>query len=151
MPQKDENSIAVKNLKISIYYVFLISGFAPSIFLLMMTLIFIPGLLMSFELSLEWFALISSCLFGIGGFIGFLRLFNKEANQNSILNILLLLSGVAGSIIFMTVTVGMKRALEWTIKFEEPDEWFLFTWPIIVALTFAIIISIKRFKRVRFD
>lgn len=148
MPQKDGNSIAVQNLKIGLYYIFLISGFAPSICLLMLTLVVTPNLLMGFEFSLIWFTMTSSCLLGVGGFVGFLRLFNRESNQNSILTILLLFSGVAGSLIFMIVTGG-RRALEWVIKFEEPDEWFIFTWPVIVALTFAIILSIKQFKMAR--
>ena len=105
-----------------------------------MTILILPNLISNFEFDFEYVLILLSCVFGISGFIGLLTLFNINKIVNHILTIILLTSGMLGSVIFISTTGGQK-AWKWILTFEEPDEWFIFMWPNIVALVFTIILA----------
>ena len=133
-------------MKATLYYLFLLSGLIPSTILLFLTLSILPSLLIGFQFQKEELLVLLSCLLGICGFIGLIRLISRKTMKRYILTIILLSLGIIGSMSFLIMTGG-QEALEWLLNFEEPDEWFLFAWPDIVALIFIIGLSRKQFRK----
>jgi len=135
-------------MKTTLYYIFLYSGLLPAFYLLILTLFFLPSLLKDiiYHHEIGVAPILFSCLLGICGFIGLIRLIRRKAKQSHSLTITLLSLGITGAVLFLIVTGG-REALEWVISFEEPDEWFVFVWPNIVALTFAIALSFKKLRK----
>ena len=135
-------------MKTILYYIFLFSGLLPALYLLILTLFFLPGLLKDFIYYHEngVAPILFSCLLGICGFIGLISLIGRKAKQSYSLTITLLSLGIIGAIIFLIITGG-REALEWVLSFEEPDEWFVFVWPNIVSLTFAITLSFEKLRK----
>ena len=141
-------NVSANSMKTALYYLFLFSGLTPALYLLTLTLFFLPGLLKDFIYYHEngVAPIVFSCLSGICGFIGLIRLIRRKAKQSHSLTITLLSLGITGAVVFLIVTGG-REALEWVLSFEEPDEWFVFVWPNIVSLTFAIALSFKKLRK----
>jgi hypothetical protein len=111
-----------------------------------LTIAVLPNVVSNLEFNIKDILTLLSCLLGISGFIGLTRLIIIPKIKNYVLTIVLLISGIIGSAIFMSVTGG-QSALQWIFTFEEPDEWFIFVWPNAVALIFTIILSWKYWTR----
>ena len=129
-------------MKTTLYYIFLLSGILPAFILLGLTLAILPNLFVDFHFRIKEVLILSTALLGISGFIGLLRLSSGLDRKNNIVTVLLLISGIIGSTIFL-ITTGGQRAFHWIATFEEPGEWFILVWPNIVSATFTIVLLIK--------
>ena len=137
-------------MKQILYYLFLISGLVPATVLLFLSLYSLMNLLGDFELTFEYTLILLSLILGISGYVGLVRLLINPAYKSDLITILLLLSGFLGTIIFLIIE-GSEIFLRWFFSFEEPFEWFLFVWPNIVALFFAIILIFKQRQTKRYN
>lgn len=115
----------------------LISGFLPATYLsFLCILVLTSGDHMHITVYIV-------CILGLGGYIGMFLLF-LEHRVNNWSIVVLLLAGIVSFILF--VNQGRDGAWKWVLTIEEPDEWFIFVWPSVIALLNITRLLIKKLK-----
>ena len=75
---------------------------------------------------------------GILGYVGLLMsLKQNKQKKGELVNFIFLLLGITGFVVFTTFVGGIK-AWKWIITVEEPDEWLMFTGPILITFYLMI-------------
>jgi hypothetical protein len=125
-------------MKLALKYLLIISGLIPALYLLGLTLIFLPGIVKDFDYSLVETIIIMSMLFGVLGFLGLVFSVLPRFENRPRLKFILLTAGVIGSFVFTTVAGG-KKAWMWIFYIEEFDEWIIWAWPVIVSIILLVL------------
>ncbi|KAA2218974.1 hypothetical protein [Maribacter flavus] len=120
-----------------ILYVILISGLIPATWLLGLTFIGIYFAISDAELSLDYLIAISSMILGICGYVGLLMLLKGLHKSRQIRKLILLMCGITGFLIFM-LFVSPRNFTEWLMEYDF--ESIIGKWPLIVGLTFSVLI-----------
>ncbi len=76
-------------------------------------------------------------IFGICGYIGLVMILKGLHKTNQIRKSIFIILGLIGFTVLFNF-VGTKNIWDWILYVEEPDEWFLIMWPIIVSTIFLI-------------
>lgn len=131
----------IEMLKELTYKIIIITGLLPASILLVFSFMGLSNILSSNHLIGEDIILLFSIIVGIAGYIGLVT--SLVIPKKTMLNFLLLLLGLIGFSIFLSMEGGMHGWL-WFLTIEEPDEWLLPAWPIITALI-GLIVNLIRF------
>lgn len=92
------------------------------------------------------FPILTSLLLGILGYIGLLwNLIYDKKKVAETLNFILLVLGILGFILFVSIEGGFK-GWRWIFTIEEPEEWFIIVGPIIITI-YLMIEKVKRLFR----
>lgn len=119
------------------YSVLLVSGIIPATGLLLLTLFFIPKILVrSFE-DYKSVVLLLSMLLGVFGYVGLIRSLVYQANNYRKRNAIFIGLGLLGMIVFLILD-GMMQFINWVLDFDEIGEITLVMWPIIVSIVAII-------------
>ncbi|MES2587807.1 MAG: hypothetical protein V4622_02435 [Bacteroidota bacterium] len=129
-----------------IYKLTIISGLIPATILLLLTIIGISNIFSFHEIRFKEFIVFTSMILGIVGYVGLLT--SLIFNNKTILNLILLLLGLIGFVIFTSFEGGLY-AWKWIITMEEPEEWFIPVWPNVVSLIGIVVNSFKIIKKAK--
>ncbi|MEA5141638.1 hypothetical protein [Arcicella rigui] len=113
--------------------IFILSGLLPATFLLGLTFLFLPDLIINLSLELVEISMVLSMIFGICGYLGLLFSLLPKLENKYQLKFILLVLGIIGSVTFTTIT-GRKRAWTWVFSIEEFEGWIIWVWPLIVSI-----------------
>lgn len=79
-------------------------------------------------------SILVSIVFGLLGYAGlWMNLKQNKPIKAELLNVLFLLLGVIGFVLF-SVCEGGTKAWRWIIAMEDPREWLLFVGPVLITL-----------------
>ena len=126
-------------------YILLISGIVPATFMFFQTLMMLFLFISDTDFSLIDILIMISFLFGLCGYIGLLITLKGLHNTNHLKKLILIGLGLIGFTMFFNIA-GTKNFWNWVLKIEEPDEWFLGIWPILVSIVFLIMIGFDYIK-----
>jgi hypothetical protein len=124
----------------------ILSGLLPATFLLGLTFLFLPDLIMNLSLDLVQISMFLSMIFGICGYIGLLLSLLPKLEHKYILKFTLLVLGIIGFVTFTTITGGI-RAWTWVLIIEEFDEWIIWVWPQLVSIILIFLNGRKFFNK----
>ena len=125
------------NLKKKILYILLISGLVPATYLFGITLLYLYLFITDTKLALSDLLIILSFILGICGYIGLVMILKGLHKTNQIRKSIFIILGLIGFTFFVNYA-GTKNFWDWILYIEEPDEWFLIMWPLIVSGIFLI-------------
>ena len=125
-------------------YLILISALLPATWLLVLTIMGIYFAIPNAEFSFDYFLTISSMLLGIAGYFGLLLLLKGLHKTNHIKKLTFLLCGLLGFLIFM-LHVSPRNFIDWLL--EHDIESIIGKWPLIVSLTFSILLIRNLIKK----
>lgn len=97
-------------------------------------------------LELENFIPFLSFICGICGYIGLLITLKGLHKTNHLKKFTLIGLGLVAFITLHLIT-NTKGFWKWVLTFEEPDEWFVGIWPILISIIFLIMIAIDYIKK----
>jgi hypothetical protein len=126
-----------------ILYIFLISSLVPATWMLGLSCIGILFVIPNAELSFDYLLTISSMILGICGYVGLLMLLKGLHKTNHFKKLTFLLCGLMGFLIFM-LNVSPRNFIDWLLEYDF--ESMIGKWPLIVSLTFCILIIIDLIK-----
>ncbi len=130
-------------LKELTYKTLLITGLLPATFLLFFSLLALFNILNLDYLNQKHTLFLLSILLGTSGYIGLLT--SLIYPKKTLLNFIFLLLGLIGFSIFLSHDGGMRGWI-WLVSIEEPDEWIIIAWPIIVSIIGLIINLVRTIK-----
>ena len=126
-------------------YILLISGIVPATFMFFQTLMMLFLFISDTDFSLIDILIMISFLFGLCGYIGLLITLKGLNKTNHLKKLIFIGLGLIGFTMFFNIA-GARWFWSWVLKTEEPDEWFLGIWPIIVSIVFLIMIGFDYIK-----
>ena len=128
-------------MKTIVNTVFIISGIIPATFLLLLCFFMIGKFFTdSYTDSSSTLFLFNSIL-GVFGYVGLIFLLLEHKVKSWVI-LCFLASGLCSFVIFNSI--AGERAWRWILTMEEPNEWFIFVWPAIVAFVSIVRIMIER-------
>lgn len=128
------------SMKAIVNIILIISGLIPATYLLFMCLFMIGKILSDWSFDSQSTIYLIISIFGVFGYIGLILLLLEHRIRKRLI-VTFLLMGILSFIIF--IYQSGTRAWNWLITMEEPDEWFIFVWPSIVAFISIIRISLR--------
>ena len=125
---------------------FIVSGIIPATFLLFMCLyIFNRFFTASYEDPNLTLAALNSLL-GVLGYVGLILLIFEHKVKSWVILICLSI-GITSWMIF--ISLNGERAWNWIITIEDPLEWLLIVWPLVVAIFSVIRIVIQMIRNLK--
>ncbi len=119
-----------------IYKLLLFTGLIPASILVCFSFLGLYNVITLNVLNFRNIITLTSLSLGIIGFIGLNTSF--VVPKKAKLNFILLLLGIIGFSMFLSFEGGIA-GWKWFVTIEEPDEWFLLGWPVIIAIVGLIV------------
>lgn len=113
----------------------------PATYLFGITLMYLYLFITDTKLMLSDIFIIFCFLCGICGYVGLVMITKGLHKTNQIRKSIFLLLGLIGFSLFFKY-VGTKNFWDWILYIEEPDEWFLIMWPLVVSVIFLTLMII---------
>lgn len=125
-------------------YIILTSAFIPATYMLLLTLLGLTLVIKNGEFTIDSFLALLSMILGIFGYLGLALLYKGLHKTNHYKKLFLLTMGLVGLSLFMAF-VSPRLFLNWLLELET--ESLIGKWPIVVNITFLILITLDLMKK----